>query len=125
MFCHDCITSSLTRSNNCPYCRENYFDSKVPRKISNLLNNVLIICPNNCRTKIAYCDLQEHLLRCQFTYLKIKCNLCQTEVLDTINFNKCRSHTTQCGDFMINCDEVGCKALFKRKMKIVSSDNEM
>lgn len=117
MFCYDCISSSLERSNICPYCRDIYYDTKVPRKLLNLLNNVAIFCPNNCRTKISYSDLADHLSRCQFTNLKTNCNLCNAEILDTNTLNNTKSHFLACEELVITCDQVGCKAMFKRKMK--------
>ncbi len=117
MFCEDCVTKSLEKNKSCPHCRNIFVESKIPRQLTTLLNSVLILCPNNCRTKMSYSDLQDHLLRCQFTQLKIKCNFCQEEIPDTMKLSRAKIHQTECGDVMIPCDQVGCKSTFKRKLK--------
>jgi hypothetical protein len=117
MFCEDCIFKCLEKNKSCPHCRDNFIESKIPRQLLNLLNSVVVLCPNNCRTKISYCDLQGHLLRCQFTQIKTKCNLCEDEIPDTIKLNRTKNHQNECGEAFIPCDQVGCKSTFKRKLK--------
>ena len=117
MFCSDCISNCLQKKNSCPLCRGVFSESKIPRQLINLLNNVMILCPNNCRTKLCYSDLSDHLTRCQFTLFTTKCKSCSIEIADKNNFKNLKSHLNECGDILISCDQTGCRAMFKRKMK--------
>jgi len=78
MFCKQCIDTWITKGKGCPN-RHEYIEAPVNKLAKNLIENILLTCPNSklgCQEKIKYGNYLRHIdFECEI--IKYSCNGCQ------------------------------------------------
>ena len=76
IFCSYCINKSLKNNKKCPECRGNFEESKIPRKLRNMIELLEFKCIHNgCNKILNILNYSEHVNNCS-KRIKFKCNLC-------------------------------------------------
>eukprot|EP00299_Pterocystis_sp_00344_P019655 c9724_g1_i1.p1 GENE.c9724_g1_i1~~c9724_g1_i1.p1 ORF type:complete len:439 (+),score=91.69 c9724_g1_i1:413-1729(+) len=111
-FCHDCITTHLAMTDECPVCKEPAdLEDILPvsRPLSNFLNKQKVYCrfrERGCEQICALEHLAEHEAECEFTPFwctNIGCTHNSSELCDSINRKDVEIHLATCERRIITC----------------------
>lgn len=108
IFCLYCVEESKKSNNKCPHCRKTFNERKLNKFNKNIINELIIECPFDCRNKIKYEFFTKHLENCGNIPKIYNCKLCKKSLntenkgLDLIEMHKqtCEKIVLKCG----NCD---------------------
>ena len=64
LMCQTCIQYWQNKSTDCPLCRENYVEVRIPKKVRNLLNQCEFHCPYDCGETFIYEHRKTHYNEC-------------------------------------------------------------
>jgi hypothetical protein len=103
MFCKKCIDQWVRNSfrNTCPNAHE-YKEVQVNLLAKNLLENILLTCPNfkkGCKIQVKYGNYLRHLdSECEFIYYTCNgCNLVDKKKIILMHVNICDEINEKCG----------------------------
>jgi hypothetical protein len=110
MFCKKCINNWIRNKNRCPNAHD-YKEAQVNRLAKNLLENILLTCPNSnsgCTNQIKYGNYLKHVdTDCDYIdYTCHGCKLVDKKKIVAMHINVCELVDEKCGF---------CSSMFKRK----------
>lgn len=109
LFCKGCLQAWMTKSNDCPLCKEPFESGKISRKVMQMLNISEFQCPYMCGEVFKYEYRKEHFSKCiQIAQNSKECSFCKQKVSDmkgglaTHLRTACDSDILKCPDCDLN-----------------------